>query len=66
MKLSIKDFFIICDQIRMKLRILSQLLKKFLKENLIFCGLKPHLIQIYHVFLVPDQRISSLYVTKFA
>ena len=34
-----EDFFIICDQIRMKLQIWSQLLKKFLLENLIFCAL---------------------------
>ena len=30
------DFFITCDQIRRKLRILSHLLKKSLMENFIF------------------------------
>ena len=35
-KLSIKDFFSKCDQIRRKLRIWSHLLKKSLKENSIF------------------------------
>ena len=36
MKLSIKDFFSKCDQIRRKLGIWSHLLKKFLTENFIF------------------------------
>ena len=36
MKLSIKDFFSKCDQIRRKLRIWSHLLEKFLMENFIF------------------------------
>ena len=36
MKFSIKDFFGRCDQIRMKLRIWSHLLKKSLMENFIF------------------------------
>ena len=35
-KFTIKDFFSKYDQIRRKLRIWSQLLKKFLMENLIF------------------------------
>ena len=35
-KLSIKDFFSKCDQIRRKLRIWSHLLKKFLMENFVF------------------------------
>ena len=38
MKLSIKDFFGKCDQIRRKLRIWSHLLKKCLMENFIFCA----------------------------
>ena len=38
MNFSIKDFFSECDQIRKKLRIWSQLLKKFLMENFIFCA----------------------------
>ena len=41
MKFSIKDFFSKCDQIRKKLRIWSHLLKKSIKENFIFCALKP-------------------------
>ena len=38
MKFSIKDFFSKCDQIRSFLRIWSNLLKKSLMENLIFCA----------------------------
>ena len=38
MKLSIKDFFSKCEQIRRKLRIWSHLLKKTLMENFIFCA----------------------------
>ena len=38
MKFSIKYFFSKCDQIHKKLRIWSQLLKKYLKENFIFCA----------------------------
>ena len=38
MTFSIKDFFSKCDQIRRKLRIWSQLLKKSLMENFIFCA----------------------------
>ena len=37
MKFSIKDFFSNFDQIRRKLRIWSQLLKKSFIENFIFC-----------------------------
>ena len=33
-----KNFFRKCGQIRRKLRIWSYLLKKFLMENFIFCG----------------------------
>ena len=38
MKFSIEDFFSKCDQIRMKLRIWSHLLKKSSMENFIFCA----------------------------
>ena len=38
MKFSIMDFFSKCDQIRRKLWIWSQLLKKSLMENFIFCA----------------------------
>ena len=37
-KLSIKDFFSKCDQIRSFLRIWSHLLRKSLMENFIFCA----------------------------
>ena len=37
MTFAIKDFFSKCDHIRKKLRIWSQLLKKSLMENFIFC-----------------------------
>ena len=38
MKFSVKDLFRRCDQISRKLRILSDLLKKFLMENFFFCA----------------------------
>ena len=38
MKFSIKDFFSYCDQIRSFLRIWSDLLKKSLMENFMFCA----------------------------
>ena len=38
MKFSCKDFFSKCDQIRKKLWIRSQLLKKSFVENFIFCA----------------------------
>ena len=38
MKFSIKVYFSKCNQIRRKLRIWSQLLKKSSMENLIFCA----------------------------
>ena len=38
MKISVKNFFSKCDQIRKKLRIWSHLLKKSLMENFIFCA----------------------------
>ena len=37
MKFPIKDFFSKCDQILIKLRIWSHLLKKSLMENFVFC-----------------------------
>ena len=40
MKFSIKEFFSKYDQIRLKLRIWSHLLKRYLMENLIFYALK--------------------------
>ena len=38
MKFTIKDFFSICDQIRRKLRIWVQLLKKSSMKNFFFCA----------------------------
>ena len=35
-----KGFFSKCDQIRKKLQILSQLLKKSLMKNFIFCAVR--------------------------
>ena len=49
MKFSIKDFFSKCDQIRRKLRIWSQLLKKSLMENFIFCA-------VVFAYLLLDQN----------
>ena len=43
MKCSIKDFFSKCNQMRRKLRIWSNLLKKSLMENFIFCALNCNL-----------------------
>ena len=40
MKFSIKDFFSECDQIRSFLQIWSNLLKKSLMENFIFCAVQ--------------------------
>ena len=40
-KFFIKDFSSKCDQIRRKLRIWSNLLKKSLMENVIFCAVAP-------------------------
>ena len=39
MKISIKDFFNKCEQIRSFLWIWSHLLKKYLMENFIFCAM---------------------------
>ena len=44
MKFSNKDFVSKCDQIRMKLRIWSHLLKKSLMENFIFCAVNIRVI----------------------
>ena len=43
MKFSTKDFFSNCDRIHSFFRIWSHLLKKSLKENFIFCGVRTKL-----------------------
>ena len=40
MKFSITDFFSKCEQIRRELRIWSDLLKKSIMENFIFCAVQ--------------------------
>ena len=47
MKVSNKDFFSKCDQIRRKLRVWSHFLEKSLVENFIFCAVKG--VEIDHV-----------------
>ena len=48
MKFSIEDFFSKCDQIRSFLRIWSNLLKKSLIENFIFCAVRITNVQTYN------------------
>ena len=54
MKFSIKDFFSKCEQIRRRLRICSQLLKKSLMENFIFCEVQiaTAIQRLYSILLV--------------
>ena len=52
MKFSIKDFFSKYDQIRSFVRIFSQLLKKSLMENFIFCA-------VWMYFFIPWKLESS-------
>ena len=54
MKFYIKDFFSKCNQIQMKLRIWSHLLKNSLMENFTFCAV---LINIFWVFVEIAVRI---------
>ena len=54
MKLSIKDFFGKCHQIRSFLRILSHLLKKSLMENFIFCA----------VYLIGENFVGENYLSR--
>ena len=51
MKLSIKNFFSKCEQIRSKLPIWSHLLKKSLLENFIFCAVNSEIIKAPWQFL---------------
>ena len=55
MKFSIKEFFSKCDQICSFLRIWSDLLKKSLIENFIFCG--SHFV---HLFKTPRLPVQGL------
>ena len=59
-KISIKDFFSECDQIRRKLRIWSHLLKKSLMENFIFCRVNTALDMILAEYKqLPDFAVMS-------
>ena len=62
MKLSIKDLFNKCDQIRRKLRIWSHLLKKSLMENFNFCAvIQP--LRPCHLTILPP--FSPCHLTTF-
>ena len=57
MKFSIKDFFSKCDQIHRKQPIWSQLMKKSLMENFIFCAvllLRMWAIEICETYIYPN------------
>ena len=57
MKFFIKDFFCKCDQIRRKLRIWSNLLKKSLMENFIFGAVYRSIIRVlYNIY---DEAFSQ-------
>ena len=58
MKFSIKDFFGKCDQIRNFLRIWSDLLKKSLMENFLFCAvvLRPEYLKTVSLKLCEPNR----------
>ena len=62
MKLSIKDFFSQCDQIRRKLRIWSHLLKKSLMENFIFCAVGTTLSAFYD--RLTEMRFSDPFIVS--
>ena len=70
MKFSIKDLFSKCDQIRRFLRIWSNLLKKSLMENFIFCAVRR--IKMQEFAIKNDVSIQiihfliSFYVTLLA
>ena len=63
MKLSIKDFFSKCDQIRSFLRIWSHLLKKSLMENFIFCAVttEAHWLKWNGAQVVRYDKTSRIY-----
>ena len=50
MKFSINNFFSKCDQIRIFLRIWSDLPKKFLMENFIFCEVLRSAMTVFNQF----------------
>ena len=66
-KLSIKDFFSKCDQIRRKLRIWSNLLKKPLMENFIVCAvmmkfsmtIQHHNINVHHKYFSEKSDLNG-------
>ena len=55
MKISIKDFFRKCDQIRRKLQSWSHLLKKSLMEDFIFCAVSG----IKNLWWCPLERVDK-------
>ena len=68
MKFSIKDFFSKCDQIRWKLRIWSDLLKKSLMEIFIFCAaLVYHRLQQHQLWgtFITQRLLDLLYTVLF-
>ena len=65
-KLSIKDFFSKCDQIRSFLRIWSHLLKKYLKENCLFlCSADCFWRHVLSIYLLSTIPCLFLFRTKF-
>ena len=56
MKLSIKDFFSKCDQIRSFLQIWSHLLNKSLMENLVFCAMTEVLQSHLKVYIIKQLK----------
>ena len=61
MKFFIKGFFSKCDQIRRKLSIWRNLLKKFLMENFIFCLVDPLRVTERDQWHEMGQGASNLY-----
>ena len=59
MKFSIEDFFGKCDQIRRKQRIWSNLLKKSLMENFIFCAVKYSSPILANVLTTPEHQSEN-------
>ena len=55
MKFPIKDFFSKCNQIRRKPRIWSQLLKKFLMGNFIFCAVIALCLRFWQILVMSGE-----------